>query len=214
MSARTSEQLRHVRSGSQIERDRGKAMSPMSRQRSTTARKPDTGRSGAAPLEMEHRFGCSEPFSLGVEEELFVVDPLTGRQTNTAATVLERLGELQGTVAQELHACQVELITSIHVSAGDAVRALGEMRRAVLQTRTGLLASGTHPSAREGAATITHKARYERSHDLLADAAVTPISALHVHVGMPDPETAIRTFNGLRRQLPLLVALAANSPFR
>jgi carboxylate-amine ligase len=31
---------------------------------------------------------------------------------------------------------------------------------------------------------------------------------------MPDPETAIRTFNGLRRQLPLLVALAANSPFR
>ena len=43
---------------------------------------------------------------------------------------------------------------------------------------------------------------------------MTPVSALHVHVGMPDPATAIRTFNGLRRQLPLLVALAANSPFR
>jgi carboxylate-amine ligase len=31
---------------------------------------------------------------------------------------------------------------------------------------------------------------------------------------MPDPETAIRVFNGLRRELPLLQALAANSPFR
>ena len=193
-------------------------MRPMSRQRSmivgATARKRDTGRSGAAPLELQHRFGFSEPFSIGVEEELFLVDPLTGQQTNTAAAVLERLGEVHGTIAQELHACQVELITNILASAGDAVLALGDMRRAVLQTGTGLLASGTHPSAREGAATITHKARYERSHDLLADAAVTPISALHVHVGMPDPQTAIRTFNGLRRQLPLLVALAANSPFR
>ena len=37
---------------------------------------------------------------------------------------------------------------------------------------------------------------------------------MHVHVGMPDPETAIRVFNGLRRHLPLLEALGANSPFR
>src|SRR5512133_3053615 len=218
MSTRTSNQPRHRRSGSRIERDGRNAMRPMSRPRSTTvgatARKRDAGRSGVVPLELEHRFGFSEPFSIGVEEELFLVDPLTGRQTNTGAAVLERLGEVQGTIEQELHACQVELITNIHSCAGDAALALGDMRRAVLQTGTGLLASGTHPSAREGAAAITHKSRYERIHKLLADAAVTPISALHVHVGMPDPETAIRTFNGLRRQLPLLVALAANSPFR
>jgi carboxylate-amine ligase len=31
---------------------------------------------------------------------------------------------------------------------------------------------------------------------------------------MPDAPTAIRVFNGLRRHLPLLEALAANSPFR
>jgi carboxylate-amine ligase len=163
---------------------------------------------------MEHRFGFSDPFSIGVEEELFVVDPGTGRQRNTAAAVLERLGDVRGTIEQELHACQVELITNIHASAGDAVLALRGMRRAVLHTGTGLLASGTHPSAHEGDAAITNKERYERIHGLLADAAVTPISALHVHVGMPDPQTAIRTFNGLRRQLPLLAALAANSPFR
>jgi glutamate---cysteine ligase / carboxylate-amine ligase len=42
----------------------------------------------------------------------------------------------------------------------------------------------------------------------------TPVGGLHVHVGMPDAATAIRAFNGLRRHLPLLQALGANSPFR
>ena len=164
--------------------------------------------------ERNHRFGSGEPFSIGVEEELFLVDPLTGRLTNSSAAVLERLGEVEGTVERELHACQVELITNVYSSAGEAVRALGEMRRAVLQTGAGILASGTHPLAVEGDAAITHKERYEHIHHLLGDAAVTPVGGLHVHVGMPDAETAIRTFNGLRRDLPLLQALAANSPFR
>ena len=168
----------------------------------------------ASEVERDHRFGASEPFSIGVEEELFLVDPLTGRLTNSSAAVLERLGEVAGSVERELHACQVELITNIHSSVGEAVRALGGLRRAVLQTGAGILASGTHPSAGERDAAITHKERYEHIHYLLGDAAVTPIGGLHVHVGMPDAETAIRAFNGLRRDLPLLQALAVNSPFR
>jgi glutamate---cysteine ligase / carboxylate-amine ligase len=99
------------------------------------------------PLETDHRFGSSEPFAIGVEEELFLVDPLTGRPANTSAVVLERLGEVEGTVEQELHACQVELITNICTGAREAAQALGEMRRAVLETGAGILASGTHPSA-------------------------------------------------------------------
>jgi carboxylate-amine ligase len=84
----------------------------------------------------------------------------------------------------------------------------------VLETGAGLLGSGTHPSAVEGEAEITDKARYERIHELLGDAVATPVAGLHIHVGMPDPETAIRAFNGLRCHLPLLQALGANSPFR
>ncbi len=41
----------------------------------------------------------------------------------------------------------------------------------------------------------------------------TPTAALHVHVGMPDPETAIDVCNRMRAHLPLLQALAASSPF-
>jgi carboxylate-amine ligase len=162
----------------------------------------------------DHNFGSGRPFSIGVEEELFLVDPVTGRQTNSSAAVLERLGETVGTVEPELHACQIELITDVHTSAGEAIGELAGLRRAVAETGAALLGSGIHPSADEGDATITDKERYERIRFLLGDAVVTPVGGLHIHVGMPDSTTAIKVFNGLRRELPLLQALAANSPFR
>jgi len=168
----------------------------------------------ASAPEHDHRFGSGDAFSIGVEEELFLVDPVTGRQTNSSAAALERLGDTAGTVERELHACQIELISSVHTSAGAAVRELAGLRRAVVETGAGLLGSGTHPAANEGDAVITDKQRYERIHFLLGDAVVTPVGGLHVHVGMPDSETAIKVFNGLRCELPLLQALAANSPFR
>jgi carboxylate-amine ligase len=164
--------------------------------------------------EIEHVFGSGEPFSLGVEEELFLVDPVTGRQTNASAAVQARLGPVVGRVERELHACQVELITNVCRDTGEAIGALGAMREAVLATGAGLLGSGTHPAALEGEAEITDKERYERIRDLLGDAVATPVGGLHIHIGMPDAETAVRAFNGLRRHLPLLQALAANSPFR
>jgi len=168
----------------------------------------------SANEEIESSFGSEPPFSVGVEEELFLVDPVTGSQTNASSAVLERLGPVQGTVERELHACQVELITEVCESTAQALATLADLRRAVIATGAGLLGSGAHPAAEEGAATITDKERYERIRDLLGDAVATPVGGLHIHVGMPDAETAIRTFNGLRRHLPLLQALGANSPFR
>jgi glutamate---cysteine ligase / carboxylate-amine ligase len=159
-------------------------------------------------------FGSGRPFSLGVEEELFLVDPVTGAQVNTAPAALARAAENSGTLKQELHACQVELISDVCASTGEAIEALTDMRRAARASGVGLLGAGTHPSALEGSAEITDQERYERIRHLLGDAAVTPVAGLHVHVGMPDAETAIRAFNGLREHLPLLNALAANSPFR
>jgi carboxylate-amine ligase len=66
----------------------------------------------------------------------------------------------------------------------------------------------------EGETAITDQDRYARICELLGDAVATPVSGMHVHVGMPDAETAISVFNTLRQYLPLLQALAANSPFR
>jgi carboxylate-amine ligase len=164
--------------------------------------------------QLEHVFGSERPFSVGVEEELFLVDPVTGRQVNSSAAVLERVGKTDGRVERELHACQVELITDICRCAGEAIGTLDGLRKSVRATGAGLLGSGTHPSAHEGEAEITDKERYERIRELLGDAVATPVGGLHIHVGMPDADSAIRAFNGLRSHLPLLQALAANSPFR
>ena len=48
----------------------------------------------------------------------------------------------------------------------------------------------------------------------LVSLLATPPCGLHVHVGVPDPETAVAVANAMRHHLPLLAALTANSPFR
>jgi len=163
----------------------------------------------------DHAFGSGEEFTLGVEEELFLVDPVTGSQVNASEAVLGRMrADGPGRAERELHACQIELITGVCGVVGEAVEQLSALRRAVLATGTGLIGTGTHPSAAEGEAEITDRSRYERIQQALGDAVATPVGGLHIHVGMPDPETAIRAFNGLRIHLPALQALGANSPFR
>jgi carboxylate-amine ligase len=162
----------------------------------------------------DHAFGTGTPFSLGVEEELFLVDRVTGEQIDAGPAVLERIGPVTGNVERELHACQVELITDVCANAGAATGALRDLRAAVVATGAGLLGAGVHPAAPEGLAEITDKDRYAAIRHLLGDAVADPTGGLHVHVGMPDPETAIRAFNALRHHLPLLQALSANSPFR
>ena len=160
-------------------------------------------------------FGDGEPYSLGLEEELFLVDPDDGSLVNCAADVLEQLGELErGDVRSELHRSQIELITGVCTTVEEAVAELSDLRAAVLATGVGVIGSGTHPTAREGDSAITDKPRYARIDGWLGDAGATPVCALHIHVGMPDAATAIRAFNGLRRHAPLLEALGANSPFR
>jgi glutamate---cysteine ligase / carboxylate-amine ligase len=159
-------------------------------------------------------FGSERPFSIGIEEELFLVDPVSGAIINSSAAVVERVGETVGSIERELHACQVELISPVSRSATEATETLAQMRQSLRATGTGLLGSGTHPSATEGMAEITDKDRYEQIRELLGDAVLTPVGGLHVHVGMASAQAAVRAYNGLREHLALLQALSANSPFR
>jgi carboxylate-amine ligase len=163
----------------------------------------------------EPSFGNSPPFSLGVEEELFLVDPDNGRQLDARERVLgARLEPARGRITGEAHACEIELITDVCTTVADAVDVLSDLRRTVLGTGIGLIGSATHPTALEGESEISDSDRYRYIASQLGDALADPMAALHVHIGMPDPETAVRAFNGLRRHLPLIEALAANSPFR
>jgi carboxylate-amine ligase len=161
----------------------------------------------------EHKFGSSTPLSIGVEEELLLVDADCGLVADGQG-VLERIDPgHRGSVSTEIFANQIELKTGVCLDAEQAVRELAEVRRAVDATGARLMGSGTYP-AEAGEPELIEKARYETVKEDLAGILATPPCALHVHVGMPDPETAVAVANAMRHHLPLLAALTANSPFR
>jgi glutamate---cysteine ligase / carboxylate-amine ligase len=168
---------------------------------------------GRQTAEPAHRFGASPPLTIGVEEELLLVDE--ERHLLAAAEgVMERLGPAaEAAVSTEIFAAQIELKTGICGDAAAAATELSGLRRAVRATGVGLLGAGIHPDE-GGEAQLVQKPRYDVVKEDLASLLSTPPSGLHVHVGMPDPETAVRVANAMRLRLPMLAALAANSPFR
>jgi glutamate---cysteine ligase / carboxylate-amine ligase len=161
----------------------------------------------------EHKFGSSPPLTIGVEEELLLVAAGCGLVADGQG-VLERIDPARrDSVSTEIFATQIELKTGVCMDAAQAARELGEVRRAVAAAGSRLMGSGTYP-AEAGEPELVEKARYESVKKDLAGILATPPCALHVHVGMPDPETAVAVANAMRHHLPLLAALTANSPFR
>lgn len=161
-------------------------------------------------------FGLSSDFSLGVEEELLLVDRLAHGLDHGAVEILERMSvaEGEGGVHPDYYAGMIELSAPICSDAAEAIRSLNALREGARAAGATTIGAGLHPTGAFGDVIPYPAARYR----LIADEmrglqARTPTCALHVHVGMPDEETAIRAFNGVREHLPLLQALAANSPF-
>ena len=161
----------------------------------------------------EHRFGSSPPLTIGVEEELLLVDG-SCRLVAEGERVLEAIDRgRRHSVSTEIFATQIELKTGICLDAPQAARELTEVRRAVAAIGARLMGSGLYP-AESGEPALVEKARYENVKKDLASLLATPPCGLHVHVGVPDPETAVAVANAMRHHLPLLAALTANSPFR
>jgi carboxylate-amine ligase len=161
----------------------------------------------------EHSFGGSAPLTLGVEEELLLVDQACGLVA-TGADVLEEIdSQYSKSVSTEIFATQIELKTGVCHDAGQAARELAEVRRAIAATGARLMGSGVYPGE-AGEPQLVEKARYETVKKDLASLLATPPCGLHVHIGMPDPETAVAVANAMRHHLPLLAALTGNSPFR
>src|SRR4051794_15154064 len=158
---------------------------------------------------MVDRFGAA-PFALGVEEELLLVDPRTHMLAHDAARVLDAVEGLK----PDLYRALVESVSPVSTGVEDAVGALASTRARAREAGVTLMGAGLHPAGPFGEAPHFEDERYrEVSGQLRGLARRTPTCALHVHVGMPDRETALRVYNTLREHLPLIQALAANSPF-
>src|SRR2546423_2174705 len=161
---------------------------------------------------MDHAFGSE--FTVGIEEELLLVDPETLLLTPVAAQVLVAMGAPEATASHEAYAAQLELRSPSSRNAVEAADALRSARAAARAAGATLMGAGLHPADDDGDSELVDSERYRRVARMMRGLfARTPEAALHVHVGMPDPETAIRAFNGLRSHLPLLQGLSANSPW-
>jgi carboxylate-amine ligase len=75
------------------------------------------------------------------------------------------------------------------------------------------MAVGVHPASPFGETRSVHSQRYDAIRAEFAGLFRAPTSAFQVHVGMPDPDTAITVYRGLRNRLALFRALGAASPF-
>ncbi|HEY6729567.1 MAG TPA: YbdK family carboxylate-amine ligase [Solirubrobacterales bacterium] len=177
-----------------------------------TSSKSESG-SRADAQRHQSNFGSSPPLTIGVEEELLLVDGEC-RLVAAAEAVLDQIDPAhRKAVSTEIFATQIELKTGICLDAAQATAELAEVRRAVAATEARLLGSGLYPGD-SGEPALVAKARYAPVKRDLVSILDTPPCGLHVHVGVPDAETAIAVANAMRHHLPLLAALTANSPIR
>ena len=153
--------------------------------------------------------------TIGVEEELMLLDPATLDLLPAAATVIEELGDAVPLRA-ELPAAQVETASPVCGTIAEAAAALAASRRALAAGVAGwarLAGAGTHPfAAPEGP--FREDPKYA---PLIAEFRwVLPrqlVFGQHVHVAVRGAERALAVYNALRSHLPDVAVLAGNAPF-
>ena len=157
--------------------------------------------------------------TVGVEEELAVVDRSTGRLVGRARDLLDALPEhLRGNVEHELKQCQIELVSPVCDTLDDVAASLVGLRSQVAAAADGLglaiAAGGTHPVSGWQHQAVTPKAAYrqlEEDYQRLTDEQL--VFGCHVHVCVDDPDRRIAALDWIRPWLATLLALTANSPY-
>jgi glutamate---cysteine ligase / carboxylate-amine ligase len=169
---------------------------------------------------LDHSFGRSDPYTLGVEEEYMLLDGETLDLVQHVEAVLEAAhgGEYERRVNPELMQSVLEIATPVCRSAAEVDDELRKLRAYVMGIareqgmRVG--SAGTHPFSLFERQRITARDRYRHLVDQLQYVARRElIFGLHIHVAVDDAERAIQIVNGLLVHLPALLALSASSPF-
>ncbi|AEB47037.1 MULTISPECIES: glutamate--cysteine ligase [Micromonospora] len=156
--------------------------------------------------------------TVGVEEEFLLVDPETGAAVPAVDEVMEQVPpELRGQVEREFQTSQIEIGSPPGVELSSIRHSLGLLRAALADAaeRAGaqLLAIGTGPV--DGPVPpVVDKPRFDRMVERYRLLVPGPgNNGMHVHVGVPDPDTGVQVLNHVRPWLPILHAITVNSPF-
>jgi carboxylate-amine ligase len=155
--------------------------------------------------------------TLGVEEEFLLVDPATGENRGAADKVLADLPEaVRGRGHHEFRPCMVEMVTDVCTGLDELTAQLIAARRAAAEAADGhgaaLLAIGATPIG-ERLRAPSEGARFQDIVRHYGPIARDPaVCGCHVHVGVDDPELAVAICTRLRGWLPVIQAVAVNSP--
>jgi carboxylate-amine ligase len=169
---------------------------------------------------LDHAFGQSDPYTLGVEEEYMLLDGETFDLVQHIETVLAAVAghELEPVINPELMQSVLEIATPVCHTPTEVADQLRRIRAYVIEVardqgmRVG--SAGTHPFSLFERQRITAKDRYHALVDQMQYVARRElIFGMHVHVAVDDAEKAIQVVNGLLPQLGPLLALSASSPF-
>jgi carboxylate-amine ligase len=162
--------------------------------------------------ELRAVFDAPEALTIGLEEEVMLVDPETLDLAPVAARVLDGEAGLK----LELPASQAEIVTAPSASVAEAIAQLADGRRRLAEVageRVRLIAAGVHPHAAP-LGTLNEGERYDAILDAYQDVARGQlVCALLVHVAVGSAEATLHVHDALRSHLPELAALAANAPF-
>lgn len=169
---------------------------------------------------IEQHFGESAPFSLGVEEELMILDGTTHAQVAAVDRVLRGVEgrALPGSLKTELFASVFETNTDVCTTASEVDDALPALRRAAAAAAAAeglaIAAAATHPFARPEAQPIVKEERYVT---FVGYGGISVrrqgVQGLHVHIGMPSADDCWRCLDAILPWLPVVLALSANSPW-
>ena len=153
---------------------------------------------------------------VGVEEELMLVDPETGKLAAVSQAAVSA-NEAEVEVAEELFLQQIETSTEPCLEADDLLAGLRAGRRAVGEAaaaagvRAVAMAAPVLREEREEFTPIPRYRKIQAEYGEMARQAL--VCGMHVHVGVSSDDEAIRVVDGVRPWLPLLTAVAANSPY-
>jgi carboxylate-amine ligase len=160
-----------------------------------------------------HAFGESGEWTVGIEEELFVLDAATLEPVPVPTDLID--GKR---LKAELFASVLELNTGVCASvpaAAEELRALRtDAKRRAAEHGLVLAACGSWPPARPEEQAITADEGYLRFVEYAGPSARRQfVSGLHVHVGVESPEACIRRLEAVLPWLPVVLAVSANSPY-
>src|SRR5436305_1106094 len=166
-------------------------------------------------------FEASDDFTVGIEEEFGILDPESlslDQRYDELKTAADEDDVLRDRIAGELISSEIEIRSAKGTTFADALHSQREARarlfRLAADQGVRLASTGTHPWSPWWEQRIINTEHYRRlEQDLGYVARRNNTFSLHVHVGIRGADRAIAVCDRVRRVLPELLAISANSPF-